>query len=393
MPAIPKRPPKLPGDLLTATVISGIGDSITANVGTYPNMTSNGFLGWLVLALQGKASYYGRAGTGGFTTTQILATMVDEMLAIRPKPTICTVLAGTNDYTNGINAATTVANLTAIYRTLRANGIMPICISLLPRNDASAFDDIAIINTWIAGHARQHGYWYVDAHSQVVDPDTGNWLAGYTSDGVHPTAIGCKVIGEYIATKIAGFLPPFEPPLSTHDVDSGNKFVASLFKAGFTDANGDSLPDTTVSQIGWAFFGGQADTTVSYAADPGVIPGRWLKLTRSGASAGLDIRSGVHGASDGDVLGLGMTVKVTDMGAGNSITVWLAKSNSTVTSNDHVMSLWTIDGGPYRFYKELTVPAWSGAGVRVNITMSGPAGPTLWIAQPTLRNLTAFGVA
>jgi hypothetical protein len=112
--------------------IMGCGDSIIANgwSGSRPNYAVDGraILAWATLYSQGKLTLYGdtttgpAAGTGGFTTAQILATEVP--IIVSKKPMFCVVIAGANDFANSVAFSTTIANYKSILDTLRAAGVI-----------------------------------------------------------------------------------------------------------------------------------------------------------------------------------------------------------------------------------------------------------------------------
>lgn len=396
MPPIPKPPPRIPGDLIKPLAITALGDSRTSAVGNFPFMADSGYISWLVHRLNGRLQYVERCGAGGATTAQVLADYLPLVFTRSPYPAFVTVLAGTNDFLT-VPRATTIANLTAIYKGLRARRITPVCVSELPRDTSSIHDDISAVNAWMANHAREHGYLFVNVHRLLVDPTNGNWQGAYSTDGVHPTNAGAKIIGQAIADAISAYLPPWEVPLVNYDADPANGHLFGTFANGFTDAGGDGLPDGSPPQTGLFFQGGSADCALTFT-DRNGAGDRWLNIERIGNVADTHIRSGSVGTSGfsttaGGKLAVGLRFKLTGMGAGNSVFLWVAQSNSSTRAIFHPLYDWDTDIDDTIAYAVVDVPAdWSDAS-RFEIQLKGPAGPTLSVAQLTARNLTALGIA
>lgn len=392
MPPIPPRPSKIPGDLQRRATIACIGDSRTT--ADYPNATPI-YVTYAVRALAGRLQWVGNYATGGYTAAQVRATHLPQVLALNPRPTFCVVLAGTNDLATR-TAAEIVDDLRAMYVALRGAGITPVCLSELPRDlTAVSLNKIAAVNSGIAAIARSYGFPFVDVYPLLCDPATGQWSssATYETDGVHPIALGHKVIGDAIATALSTLIPPFSAPLVHHAADTTTAVVAPTFAAGFTDANADSLPDNSGSLSGYSFFNNSAaNATVTYGADSGVVAGRWLHIERSAADATIDLRTnGGVTCSAGDVVEIGCRYKVTGMGADNEAFLFWTRSDSTSVVIASAMSEEPNDVAASTFYGVYTVPS-GYSGVRMIAYLSGSTGPTLSIGQMTMRNLTTLGV-
>lgn len=385
---------RVPGDLTRRGTITGVGDSITSNVGNYPLLSDEGYLAWLVHRLGSRLQYVERAGAGGYTTAQILAELVP--LAIARQPTYAVVCAGTNDISQDVTLAMMMANYTAICARLRAAGIIPVCTTVPPVSTGSTARTTRLIqfNTWIARHARQMGYLFVNTHAALIDPSTGTYVSTYTDDGTHPNPAGAKIMGYAIADAIAPLLPVWSPPLVASNTDLSDGHMAPTFGTGFTDAGGDSLPDASSPRTGLFFQSGQSDASLSYINRNGSSD-RWLTIQRTGNTATTEIRGGGTATSGaivtaGAKLALGIRFKLTGMGAGNSVDIRCARNTSTNTLIASVLNGWNADIDETTFYGEFDVPAgWTG--VRWAILIAGPSGPTLSVAQLTTRDLAAIG--
>lgn len=140
------------------------------------------------------------------------------------------VQCGTNDLT--LLAGSTVAQVTARLQTICETGLLSglkIALwTIVPRNDAqwtafessitSAGSTIAkqklkqmAINNWIRRYAQETpNIVLIDPYEELVNPasSTGNWLAAYSSDGVHWNNTGAFVAGQIFASAMRPFIKP-----------------------------------------------------------------------------------------------------------------------------------------------------------------------------------------
>ena len=164
-------------------------------------------------------------GYSGYRTDQILAAMLDAsattsfgpgsnkitipygVRAVRPK--YCFEMSGTNDvtYYTGGDPSTAVGYRRQIWAALRAAGVEPIALSLLPRGDAYN----SAVPTWNAAFAAAaaiDGVQWIDIWTTCQSG--GAWKTGYNwkngavdpVSGLHPGADGCGAIGAAIAAAI-----------------------------------------------------------------------------------------------------------------------------------------------------------------------------------------------
>ena len=135
-------------------------------------------------------------GIGGQTTPQMLVRFRQDVLDLHPQAVH--IMAGTNDIGGNTGAATieTVeGNIRTMAELARAHGIKVILASVPPATalpwspDKHPAPQIAALNRWIAGYARENGFTWVDYHP-VLATAAGAMKPGLASDGVHPTAAG-----------------------------------------------------------------------------------------------------------------------------------------------------------------------------------------------------------
>jgi len=140
--------------------------------------------------------------SGGTTSTTLANTL--PILLTQPfgKPDLCHVLLGTNDTTNGVPIPTIISNLNQIYSALAAAGIQPIAATIPPGGAAQA---IELLNYAILRNARAQGIPCVDYYSALVNYATGNYIAAYTNDNIHPNSTGASIMGYVLNLALQGF--------------------------------------------------------------------------------------------------------------------------------------------------------------------------------------------
>ena len=371
-----------PGNIVVA-----MGDSITDTFD--PSAKPESYFRWATRLAGQVVRDGGVYATPSMTAEQIRDTHLPEVLARDPHPRYCVVLAGANN----TNVATTKTTLTQIYDALRAAQITPILGLLTPKADL-AF--VGALNQWMRSYALANNLPFVDFSAATADQATGLWKAGMSGDGIHPTAAGAEAMGTALAAVLTRLAAGLDNPLPVTQGDPTNLFVAPLFLAGFTDANGDLLPDTVGARKGLAFIGGQADTTITYGEEPGVVVGRWLNIARTGSASNTNISSFSWQipAAPGDLLAFGCKLKLTGASATTNAYVRLV-ANGGAVQHPYLMAFeaWQgRSGGPFTYYNEARVGSGT-TGAYLSFTISGPAGATLSIGQVVVKNLTALGVA
>jgi lysophospholipase L1-like esterase len=154
---------------------------------------ANAIMGWPLTLLN-------NAGVSGNTTTQMLARVATDVAAYRPGYAV--VLGGQNDPANAINAATSLANLTAIYDYLRATGTFVVCCSIMSSSgDTDAIRTFkATVNRAIQAYAETNaGCAFADFNLAYTDPTTSAPYTGASFDGTHPSPKGAMLLGRCLA--------------------------------------------------------------------------------------------------------------------------------------------------------------------------------------------------
>ena len=198
--------PTVPPDIIL------LGDSITSACGIPAAQTNLSWYDSANTTLGNVFSLSRNAGISGDTTALMLARLQSDVLYYWSS-WVC-VLGGINDITGAVASATTIANLTAIYDAILAGGARLICCVVLPctsLNTGPLHTTVDAINTAIRAYAASHSPVVLcDWWSVFSDPNTDSGyspVAGYTSDGKHPSATGAGVMGTYLAGVVNAVKP------------------------------------------------------------------------------------------------------------------------------------------------------------------------------------------
>lgn len=225
--------------------------------GSWPN---------LVCALsQQRFNFLGNAGVGGNNSTQILA-RVPNAIALGPR--IVTVLAGTNDLTQGVPFSTWSANIKAIVAQLRAAGIRVVLCTIPPRDNTTYLATQMTWNQWLRVYAQQQGLDLLDFFALLVNPTTGIWASGYDSGlPPHPSQAAHLVMANYVISQLT--ISPFSPiqaQLATGDVGNmlANGMLLGSGTPGSWITSGSTSSDYTEGVVTDSDFIGQA-WQVAYA--------------------------------------------------------------------------------------------------------------------------------
>ena len=182
---------------------------------------------------------YVNRGISGQVTAQMLVRMYPDVVDLKPAAVI--LLAGTNDIArnNGPETAEMIEeNLMAMTDIAQKNGIKVVFCSIMPisdypflaaqqqpaaqagrggpgggrgmartrQTDGRPPEQIIKVNAWMKAYAAKVGAVYADYFSAMVD-DKGWLKEGISTDGLHPTADGYKIMAPIAAAALAKALP------------------------------------------------------------------------------------------------------------------------------------------------------------------------------------------
>ncbi|KRE30445.1 SGNH/GDSL hydrolase family protein [Agromyces sp. Soil535] len=170
---------------------AAVGDSITD--GDSPDFAAGdlGAASWATYVVDDGFAFAGGWAEWGATT----AMMADSVGPIEAD--VLVVLAGTNDVAFGIPFDESAANLD---RIVAAVGIEDVVIVSIP--PMAAFPDgVKSYNERLDDLAGDRGWRFVDASAGLRTAD-GRYRDGMSSDGLHPSADGARVLGEAVAAEL-----------------------------------------------------------------------------------------------------------------------------------------------------------------------------------------------
>jgi acyl-CoA thioesterase I len=156
---------------------------------------------------------YINRGIDGQTTPQMLVRFRQDVIDLHPK--VLVVLAGTNDVA-GVTGRTRNEDIEANYASMaelaRAHKIRVVFSSLLPvynyTEDAKESfalrpaERILALNRWLKDYCSKNGLMYLDYFSALVD-DRGMLKRDLSDDGLHPNAVGYKIMAPLAEKAIA----------------------------------------------------------------------------------------------------------------------------------------------------------------------------------------------
>lgn len=387
MPAITIRPPRILPDLARGNRTVGLGDSIMRGLGS---STEYGRRSWFEMGCifsNQRIRFAGNLGADGETTSQIFARVPD---VISLAPAKCVIYAGTNDVIGQVSQSTIWANLTAIYRQLRGVGIEPIACTILPiylpGYETTYRSAIQQLNAWIAWYSEQNGMHCLDLYGAMVDPSTGDFVAGYDTDGEHPHGTGARVLGQLMATKLAPVYPEVRPWLTSVKTDTWNLITNGVFSG---DTNEDGLADS------WGRTGSGTGLTQTLEVDADIV-GNWQKLvvTQEGQRLLQQSISASSAWSVGDRVAFMGRIKAT-LEAGSMwayCTLSFLNAGGSTISSLWPINNWSLDIADGTFYLEGAIPS-GCASMFLNIGSGSSGTGTVQVAQMTIRNLTKLGLA
>lgn len=173
----------------------------------YGNSITDAWAKWFPDMFAGKP-YVGR-GISGQTTPQMLIRFRQDVIALQPA--VVVILAGTNDIAGNTGPSTLEMiedNLVSMCELAKANGIRVVLSSVLPVWDypwkpgLEPAQKIIALNAWMRSYAASHGHMYLDYHTAMADA-RGGMRDGISSDGVHPSEVGYRIMAPLAERAIA----------------------------------------------------------------------------------------------------------------------------------------------------------------------------------------------
>jgi lysophospholipase L1-like esterase len=291
--------PFAPAHLLPGRKWAFLGDSITDGTGS-----SNVVYAFPTLAVLAAGGQVARtdsieAGTPGYTSALALAYLPTVLSTYSPEGLV--VLLGTNDAGTAVTLATFQANITAIVRLAKIQGLPVVLCTVPPRSAAVATapirTKIAAYNAWLRFWGPAQGCEVAEVFGATVDTTTGDLLAAYDSgDGIHPANLGHARIAQVVAQAMKR---------AAGDVAFGLRFAKDAFSLV---SNPLMLGSGTAT--GWGEFAGGTGTAPAYSIESdltgALAAGRWQVIdfdaTASGGTRRFLTGPSFTGVTVGDVV-------------------------------------------------------------------------------------------
>lgn len=282
-----------------ALTVALLGDSITENNGGGPDLQVNpiaglssynnsGYWTWASIGLNHRMQLAYNFGVSGYTTSDVLSTALPSLLALDPRPTFAIICAGINDVIEGVPTMTIEANLDEITTTLLEAGITPVLCTLLPVTNAilsstAMRSSRLAVNEWIRSRRYLSPVLVCDWAPAYADPVTGEALAAYCSDGLHPSMAGAQEIGKHLAQLLAPLAPIALPTGLESEADAAN-----YLQHGFFSGSGGTVDTGITGTLAASWGANWSFSTAGTAACSKVtrtdgIQGSWQQVAISAA--------------------------------------------------------------------------------------------------------------
>lgn len=187
----PSESPGSSGSTGDGATFAAVGDSITDADSADFAAGDIGPASWAAYVREAGFDFAGGWAEWGATS----ARMAESVAPLEAETLV--LLAGTNDVAFGMPFSETSANLDRIVETV---GIEEVVVASIP--PLEAFPQGAVeFNERLEDLADDRGWRFVDA-SAGLRTDDGRFRPGMTSDGLHPSEQGARVLGEAIEAEL-----------------------------------------------------------------------------------------------------------------------------------------------------------------------------------------------
>ncbi|SDE84409.1 Lysophospholipase L1 [Blastococcus fimeti] len=175
----------------TVGPVVALGDSLTSAEPVGGTDAASWFV--VALAAETRLLQAANAGIPGDTTEGMVERFARDVAVHEPR--VVVILGGTNDLGRGRTTGEVVGDLERLAREAREAGAAPVLATIPPRVDQWFAKEVGELNAAIRASAAASGTPVIDFHSALSDGD-GNWLPGFTEDGVHTTAAAAEAMAE-----------------------------------------------------------------------------------------------------------------------------------------------------------------------------------------------------
>lgn len=239
--------------------------------------------------------------------------------------TVLTLMAGTNNPGLGVSLTTAKANFTTFAQRAQQEGFLLIIIAELPCGDSSfpaarkSTADLAYQNDlrlWlrtVLARTYSRNVIVHDPYPYYVQPTstTGDSKVGYNYDGLHPSPLGARILGE----NVAAVLNSIFPPLNILPTSQADLFNATTNPFGCLNTNPMFVGDTSGTADGISKLTMPTGVTAAYTkgTDSDGFPTQIVTLSGTPTTA----NPAVEFYQSGTVAGLSSTDEFRAIGHGS----------------------------------------------------------------------------
>ncbi|MGX5772711.1 SGNH/GDSL hydrolase family protein [Microbacterium trichothecenolyticum] len=391
-----------------------MGDSNTANPSgvevTGGGSTAENWYALTTVMLDGAARGDGRYARATYTTKQVMDAKLAQVLALDPFPGAVVAMVGTNDVSRGTAGSAydeeeAADALEAFIVAVLNKGGLPVLVTPIPPNHTAGGSVLVNDQAWRRREATLAAAYRIpifDGAIGLIDPATGGIKAAYQQDTVHVNALGHRVLASsLIAQGFGRIFPPRQPRTSKSVADPDNEVTSGwgmfLADAGWTSNTAGTTTGYTV-------------TRPTPAAGEGVL-GNWQQVYLPNTGTVNRQMTAIilpDTPATGDVIEFTCRVETEGIEAavagGLTPVITLRAALYPPSGMGGVLAYATLLLGSPNWRVDVergtatTRVAWPAGATRFviehSISAASPTYPiTTRIAEVTLRNLTALGLA
>lgn len=346
-----------------------------------------------MLASDGRWRHVGNSSVDGSTSTAQLASFVATVLPTDPDVVVLDPIP--NDAASSFTTATTAANVAAMVKIARDNGIAVVIVNCPPQ--VTKLNETSRLNAWLQRYCAREGIPMVDWHGLLVDPATGNYRAGenIATNDVHPTYATRQSMGVALDAALRTIIAPVKGIVFDHKTDPRDILLGSGLFLGA--ANGSGSAGLTDNWVDWT--GSEAARTWLTTTDA-AVKGKKVRCTAisstKSAQLGKDFTTGFSVGDKIEFSGLWNTPDVGPLQCSPEALIQFKNSvPATIGTEQHAFSFTSGMPAPVAWgtwARELTVPA-GCVTIHVRLRFSTSNGTYISeFAQVGIRNLTTGGL-
>jgi lysophospholipase L1-like esterase len=206
----------------------------------------------------GKHTVIANVAEGGNTTAQLRARLASDVLSLDPDAVL--LMAGTNSLLDGGGSdgiAACMADVEAMVVACLSAGVLPIIVTPPAKNvGITGTETVREAIRFYYTLAAHYGLPLIDLYKVSVDPLTGGYKAGFSTDGTHPAGAGITALSDYagyVLANLGNFVAPAYLasvavlyPTGANLLANGN-FASAQYNTAFADGWNSNPNDATIT--------------------------------------------------------------------------------------------------------------------------------------------------